>query len=93
MAEVPKLNILGLHLGRIGMDGKLLHELGIVSVRTVLLYAVALTVLRLSGKRTLGKLDTFDFVVMITIGSTVVSLFVITGRAVEAFPGAALSGV
>jgi uncharacterized membrane protein YcaP (DUF421 family) len=57
-----------LHLGQ---HGKLVTELGIVTVRTVVLWAVALAVLRLAGKRTMGKLDVFDFVVVITLGSAV----------------------
>jgi len=57
-----------LHLG---LHGSLLRELGVVVARTVILYVVALIVLRLAGKRTLGKMDTFDFVVTISIGSAV----------------------
>lgn len=47
------------------------HELLIVFIRTVILYVLAWLVLRLAGKRTLGKMDTFDFVVTISVGSAV----------------------
>lgn len=53
------------------MDGKLLSELGIVFVRTLLLYAVALIVFRGMGKRTVGKMGPFDIALIIIIGEAV----------------------
>jgi uncharacterized membrane protein YcaP (DUF421 family) len=57
-----------LHLGQ---HGSLVHELLVVFARTVALYVLALVVLRLAGKRTVGKMDVFDFVVAVTLGSAV----------------------
>lgn len=54
-----------------GQHAGLVKELAIVLVRTIALYFLALTVLRLAGKRTLGKMDTFDFVVAISVGSAI----------------------
>jgi len=57
-----------MHLGEHDHMG---HELIVVLIRTVILYLLALIVMRLAGKRTLGKMDTFDFVVVVSIGSAV----------------------
>lgn len=58
-------------MAHLGLSRDLLSELGVVFLRTIILYIVALIVMRLAGKRTLGKMDTFDFVVTISIGSAV----------------------
>lgn len=55
----------------LGQHGNMVKELAVVLVRTIVLYLLALAVLRVAGKRTLGKLDTFDFVVAISIGSAI----------------------
>jgi uncharacterized membrane protein YcaP (DUF421 family) len=49
----------------------LLKEAGIVFVRTIGLYLVALAVLRITGKRSLDKMNAFDFIVAVTFGSAV----------------------
>ena len=45
-----------------------------VALVGVAAYAVLLCVLRVSGKRTLGKFNAFDFVVTIALGSTLASI-------------------
>lgn len=59
------------HLIHLVQHHDLLKELGIVLGRTVILYVIALIVMRLAGKRALGKMDPFDFVVTISIGSAI----------------------
>ncbi|NPV71570.1 MAG: DUF421 domain-containing protein [Firmicutes bacterium] len=44
-------------------------DLLIVSYRTIILYIVSLTVVRLVGKRSIGQMAPFDLVVIIIIGS------------------------
>ena len=43
-----------------------------LAVRTVVIYLVALFVVRLMGKRALGTLSLFDFVIMVGIGDIIV---------------------
>jgi len=47
-----------------------LASLGRVVVIGVLAYAALITILRISGKRTLAKLNAFDLVVTVALGST-----------------------
>jgi len=49
-------------------------ELGRVFVVGILAYLSAIILLRLSGKRTLSKLNTFDFLVTVALGSTLASM-------------------
>lgn len=51
--------------------GPLWHEVFVVFVRTIVLYVIALAILRIIGKRSLGKMNAFDFVVAVTFGSAV----------------------
>lgn len=46
--------------------------LATLAVRTVVIYLVALFVVRLMGKRALGTLSLFDFVIMVGIGDIIV---------------------
>lgn len=48
-----------------------MSELLVLIYRTAILYAVALVVFRLMGKRTLAKMGPFDFAVIIMIGEAV----------------------
>ncbi|GAA1767039.1 DUF421 domain-containing protein [Kocuria aegyptia] len=41
-------------------------------------YATLVVILRLSGKRTLGQLNVFDFVVTVALGSTLATIFLST---------------
>jgi uncharacterized membrane protein YcaP (DUF421 family) len=45
--------------------------LAIVVVRTVVVYAVLLALLRLAGKRELGQMTSFDFVVILVVSNAV----------------------
>lgn len=49
-----------------------LETLASFILRTVCIYLVALTVVRLMGKRALGTLSLFDFVIMVGIGDIIV---------------------
>jgi len=49
-------------------------ELGRVFVVGILGYLSAIVLLRISGKRTLSKLNTFDFLVTVALGSTLASI-------------------
>jgi uncharacterized membrane protein YcaP (DUF421 family) len=51
--------------------GSLVHEVVTVFIRTIVLYVIALIILRLAGKRAIGKMNHFDFVVAVTFGSAV----------------------
>ncbi|MDA8200540.1 MAG: hypothetical protein M0Z54_14145 [Thermaerobacter sp.] len=48
--------------------------------RTAVLWAVALAVFRLVGKRTLGKMGAFDFAVIIMMGDPIMLLNAMEGR-------------
>ena len=52
-----------------------------VLVVGVLSYAALIVLLRTSGKRTLGKLNAFDFVVTVALGSTFASVLLSSGVA------------
>lgn len=52
-------------------DGTHLLKVGIA---TVVSYFALLTIIRLMGKRTLAKMNAFDFVVTVTLGSTLSSM-------------------
>jgi len=45
-----------------------------VAIATVASYAALLTIIRIMGKRTLAKMNAFDFVVTVTMGSTLSSM-------------------
>ncbi len=60
-----------IHLPFLALHGPLVHEVGVVLVRTVVLYLAALVILRLTGKRALGKMNAFDFIVAVTFGSAI----------------------
>lgn len=51
-----------------------LNSAGHVAICSVLAFFVAFLFIRISGKRTLSKLTAFDFVVTVTLGSTVSSM-------------------
>lgn len=51
-------------------------ELGRIAGTAVVAYAILVLLLRLSGKRTLSKLNAFDFVVTIALGSTLATAMV-----------------
>lgn len=51
-------------------------DIGTVAVMAVTAYAALVILLRVSGKRTLAKLNAFDFVVTIAIGSVLASTLV-----------------
>ncbi len=51
------------------------HDLGRVLLVGTLSYIALIIFLRLSGKRTLSKWNAFDFVVTISLGSTLATLF------------------
>jgi len=55
----------------LGGKESLLREAVEVFVRTIVLYLVALALLRITGKRSLAKMSAFDFVVAVTIGSAI----------------------
>lgn len=50
------------------------HDLWRIGAIGVLTYVFLITVLRLSGKRTLAKLNAFDLVVTVAIGSTLATI-------------------
>lgn len=60
------------------MDGRIFFQdwagLGRVLLVGVLAYAAIVVLLRVSGKRTLSKMNAFDFVVTIALGSTLASV-------------------
>jgi len=56
-------------------------ELARVATLGVLAYAGLVLVLRISGKRTLSKMNAFDFVVTIALGSTLATTLLSTGVA------------
>jgi uncharacterized membrane protein YcaP (DUF421 family) len=60
-----------LNLPLLHQHGPLVHEALVVFVRTIVLYLVALLVMRMTGKRSLDKMNAFDFVVAVTFGSVV----------------------
>ena len=72
------------------MDGGAFFEswssLGQTVLAGVLAYAALVVFLRVSGKRTLAKLNAFDFVVTIAIGSTLAS--VLTSKSLPLADGA-----
>lgn len=49
-------------------------SLGHTALKAVLAYAALVTFLRISGKRTLSKMNAFDFVVTVALGSTLASI-------------------
>ncbi|MEV4703115.1 YetF domain-containing protein [Actinoplanes sp. NPDC049316] len=51
-----------------------LQDLWRVAVIGVLTYALLIVVLRISGKRTLAKMNAFDFVVTVALGSTLATI-------------------
>ena len=57
-----------------------------IVIITVLAYAVLIVMLRVSGKRTLSKMNAFDFVVTVALGSTLAT--VILGKSVALLDGA-----
>ena len=62
-----------------------------VAACTVLAYLVLFLFIRISGKRTLAKLTAFDFVVTVTLGSTLSSM--ILGKVTLAEGSVALVGI
>ena len=56
-------------------------ELGRVAALGVLAYAGLVLILRISGKRTLSKMNAFDFVVTVALGSTLATALLSTGVA------------
>lgn len=60
-------------------------DLGRVVVVGVAAYVALVAILRISGKRTLSKLNAFDFVVTIALGSTLASL--LTSRSLSLAEG------
>ncbi|BBC72854.1 DUF421 domain-containing protein [Altererythrobacter sp. B11] len=54
------------------------HELLRVIVITILAYGTLVLILRLSGKRSLAKLNIFDFVVTVAFGSTLATVLLST---------------
>jgi uncharacterized membrane protein YcaP (DUF421 family) len=75
--------------GAIAMDGMFLGD-GPTLLRTLLIgvlaYAALVAMLRVSGKRTLAKMNAFDFVVTVAIGSTLSSVLI--NRSVSLAQGA-----
>ena len=57
-----------------------------IVIITVLAYAVLIVMLRVSGKRTLSKMNAFDFVVTVALGSTLAT--VILSKSVALLDGA-----
>lgn len=51
-----------------------LHDILRVFVMALLTYAGMVLILRISGKRTLGKFDAFDFVITVGLGSTLATI-------------------
>ena len=50
------------------------EQLGRTGVTTVLAYLLLIVILRASGKRTLSKMNAFDFIVTIALGSTLATV-------------------
>ncbi len=52
------------------------ENVGRIVVMAVCAYAALIVILRLSGKRTLSKMNAFDFVVTVALGSTLATIIV-----------------
>jgi uncharacterized membrane protein YcaP (DUF421 family) len=67
-------------IGLINVSSKMLFDGYESLIRTLILgvlaYAALVLLLRVSGKRTLSKMNAFDFVVTVALGSTLASMFV-----------------
>lgn len=67
------------HLGPLGDDMALFDSwpsLGRTALVGILAYVALVLFLRVSGKRTLSKMNAFDFVVTVALGSTLASILV-----------------
>ncbi len=70
--SLQALGLMGMYavvvLALLGMLGPALME---VALRAVAIYAILLVVFRLSGKRSMGQITTFDFILLLVIGEAV----------------------
>lgn len=80
MAESVVTPSLHLHPGLVSLPSRMFYDGGEPLIRTlivgVLAYIFLVIVLRVSGKRTLSKMNAFDFIVTIALGSTLATMFV-----------------
>lgn len=55
----------------------------IIGLKGIIIYVAMILLLRLSGKRTLTKMNSFDFIITIALGSTVSSIILDTRLAIS----------
>lgn len=55
---------------------------GHIFLHVVILFAVALIVVRLMGNRTVGQLSPFDFIIMVGIGDIIVTASMDKGQSI-----------
>ena len=55
---------------------------GLVILRLVIIFAIALIVVRIMGNRTVGQLSPFDFVIMVGIGDIVATIALETNKSI-----------